>query len=199
MANGMTAYDEHAPLPKLPVPEPTLSKEKLLLSTPTVIVDTKKDANATELQQFCYRNQFAVIKSLTSAIKLDLGLFSTKTLVETAPDFQVEVRTQLYYPNEPGIITKKESSWAVENARSITSVAKYAHYQLQSFQQSLKEEHERSKANSRNGSLAGDCDPFGKKSFADGQPKVIKFGINVDLSDDVRWNSQLQVSIDMIR
>ena len=36
----------------------------------------------------------ALIKGFTNAIRLNLGLFSTKTLVETAPDHPCEVRTQ---------------------------------------------------------------------------------------------------------
>ena len=36
-----------------------------------------------------------VIRGLAAALKLDLGLFSTKTLVETHGDHPVEVRSQV--------------------------------------------------------------------------------------------------------
>lgn len=38
-----------------------------------------------------------MIRGLAAALKLDLGLFSTKTLVETNSEHPVEVRTQVKY------------------------------------------------------------------------------------------------------
>ena len=35
-----------------------------------------------------------LIKGLTAALRMNLGLFSTKTLVDTAPEHPCEVRTQ---------------------------------------------------------------------------------------------------------
>lgn len=35
-----------------------------------------------------------LVKGLANALRLNLGLFSTKTLVDTAPDHDCEVRTQ---------------------------------------------------------------------------------------------------------
>jgi len=62
---------------------------QLLLPTPTIMVYTKKEAHSSELQQFCYRSQVAILRGMCSALRLDLGLFSTKTLMETAGDHQV--------------------------------------------------------------------------------------------------------------
>lgn len=49
------------------------------------------------LADFCTNptNPVTVIRGLASALKLDLGLFSTKTLVESNPEWEVEVRTQV--------------------------------------------------------------------------------------------------------
>ena len=49
------------------------------------------------LADFCTnpKNPVTVIRGLAAALKLDLGLFSTKTLVESNPDCTVEVRTQV--------------------------------------------------------------------------------------------------------
>lgn len=85
-------------------------------------LETKKDAFSIELQQYCYSQPVVVIRGLAGALKLgtvvyqmscfiagerevslsvicivftDLGLFSTKSLVEANADHAVEVRTQV--------------------------------------------------------------------------------------------------------
>lgn len=69
----------------------------------------------------------------------DLGLFSTKTLVETAPEQSCEVRTQLNQAaDENWDPTHKEKVWSCHSNRSHTTIAKYAQYQASSFQESLK-------------------------------------------------------------
>ena len=69
----------------------------------------------------------------------DLGLFSTKTLVEANPDHPVEVRTQLQQPpDENWDPTLSRRAWACISHRSITTIAKYAQYQASSFQESIK-------------------------------------------------------------
>jgi len=51
------------------------------------------------LADFCTdpKNPVTVIRGLAAALKLDLGLFSTKTLVESNPECTVEVRTQVSF------------------------------------------------------------------------------------------------------
>lgn len=69
----------------------------------------------------------------------DLGLFSTKTLVEANPDHSVEVRTQVHQsPDENWDNTQGKRVWACISHRSHTTIAKYANYQASSFQESLK-------------------------------------------------------------
>lgn len=69
----------------------------------------------------------------------DLGLFSTKTLVETAPEQSCEVRTQLSQSaDENWDPTHKEQVWPCVSHRSHTTIAKYAAYQASTFQESLK-------------------------------------------------------------
>jgi histone demethylase len=110
----------------------------LLRPTPLVIIDVRKDATAPELQQFCYNSPIALIRGLTSTLKMDLSLFSTKSLMETAPDHEVEVRTQYKMPPDANVDQLGEPTWHCESTRSFTTVAKYAQYQAQSFQHSLK-------------------------------------------------------------
>lgn len=79
-------------------------------------------------------------------------------------------------------------------------MAKYAQYQAQSFQQSLREEQERIKAGGPTIKNAGtEAEPSGKRGRKEQntQPdekayKMLKFGTNVDLSDERKWRIQLQ-------
>lgn len=69
----------------------------------------------------------------------DLGLFSTKSLVEANADQAVEVRTQVQQPaDENWDPSGKGQTWPCESSRSHTTIAKYAQYQASSFQESLQ-------------------------------------------------------------
>lgn len=69
----------------------------------------------------------------------DLGLFSTKTLVEANPDHLVECRTQLSQPaDENWDLSGTKKMWRCESGRGHTTIAKYAQYQAASFQESLR-------------------------------------------------------------
>lgn len=69
----------------------------------------------------------------------DLGLFSTKTLVEANPEHGVEVRTQVQQTSDENWDPHQgRRSWACLSHRSHTTIAKYAQYQASSFQDSLK-------------------------------------------------------------
>uniref|UniRef100_A0A915L3Q1 JmjC domain-containing protein n=1 Tax=Romanomermis culicivorax TaxID=13658 RepID=A0A915L3Q1_ROMCU len=185
--------DELTPPPPLLADLPPVAQEKLLLPTPTILVNTKKEAFSVELQQFCYKNHVAVLRGISSALRLDLGLFSTKTLMETAGEHQVEVRTQYCQPSDQNFDVQTGSkTWYCESTRSFTTVSKYAQYQAQSFQQALKEEQEKLKA-TKNSTHFSSSDHHGLMG-EDGKPaqKIIKFGTNVDLSDDKKWKMQLE-------
>lgn len=72
---------------------------------------------------------------------LDLGLFSTKTLVETNSDHSIEVRRQYSQPSDENWDPEhRDMVWYCESQRSHTTIARYGHYQAQSFSDSLKEE-----------------------------------------------------------
>lgn len=60
-------------------------------------VSSKCEAHSPALADYCISpdQPITVIRGLAAALKLDLGLFSTKTLVETHGDHPVEVRTQV--------------------------------------------------------------------------------------------------------
>ncbi|XP_032793407.2 lysine-specific demethylase 6A [Daphnia magna] len=193
--------------PEPPVSAVRLSREQLLPPTPSVYLESKKDAFSIQLQEFCLKHPIAVVRGMASALKMDLGLFSTKTLVEANADHPVEVRTQLQQPpDENWDPTLSRRGWACISHRSITTIAKYAQYQASSFQESLKEEHE--KMTSGQHPVGGhrlDSDSDSKDSVGTSNRglglkkgrgkhgyKTIKFGTNVDLSDERKWRPQLQ-------
>ncbi|XP_031234240.1 histone demethylase UTY isoform X3 [Mastomys coucha] len=146
LSNGHILLDL-CPPPRPPTsPYPPLPKEKLNPPTPSIYLENKRDAFFPPLHQFCInpKNPVTVIRGLAGALKLDLGLFSTKTLVEANNEHIVEVRTQLLQPaDENWDPSGTKKIWRYENKSSHTTIAKYAQYQACSFQESLREENER--------------------------------------------------------
>ena len=151
-------------------------------------------------------NKHIACAGLAAALKLDLGLFSTKTLVEANPDHTIEVRTQLQQTSDENwdpVLARKV--WPCISHRSHTTIAKYAQYQASSFQDSLKEERDKSQgihtSTASNLSDSDSKDSTGinvkRKKNIYGLPgrsgsKMLRFGTNVDLSDERKWKAQLQ-------
>ena len=75
-------------------------------------------------------------------LKLDLGLFSTKSLVECDPEHVVEVRTQRQQASDDNWDQqgKRRHVWQCESTRAYTTLLKYAQYQAHSFQEAIREE-----------------------------------------------------------
>ncbi|XP_034859611.1 lysine-specific demethylase 6A-like isoform X3 [Mirounga leonina] len=193
LSNSHILLDK-CPPPRPPTsPYPPLPKDKLNPPTPSIYLENKRDAFFPPLHQFCTnpKNPVTVIRGLAGALKLDLGLFSTKTLVEANNEHTVEVRTQLLQPaDENWDPTGTKKIWRCESNRSHTTIAKYAQYQASSFQESLREENEKRtqhKEYSDTESVSSDSSGRRRK----GPFKTIKFGTNIDLSDDKKWKLQL--------
>lgn len=183
-------------------PSQRLTKEQLLPPTPSVYLENKKDAFSPQLQEFCLKHPIAVIRGLAAALKLDLGLFSTKTLVEANPDHGIEVRTQMQQTSEENWDpTLNKKVWNCISHRSHTTIAKYAQYQASSFQESLREEkiqgggiHASNLSDSDSKDSTGQTVRRKKNTFGlTGRPgtKMLRFGTNVDLSDERKWKPQL--------
>uniref|UniRef100_A0A182VTR3 JmjC domain-containing protein n=1 Tax=Anopheles minimus TaxID=112268 RepID=A0A182VTR3_9DIPT len=208
-----------APLPSPPdCPVTRLTREQLQPPTPSVFLENKKDAFSPQLQEFCLKHPIAVVRQLGAALKLDLGLFSTKTLVEANPDHTVEVRTQVHQsPDENWDGNKNSKVWACISHRSHTTIAKYAQYQASSFSDKIKEERDKlagistastnsdsdSKDSISNSSACGTAGTGGgggnssaagngKRKKCKNGNKMLRFGTNVDLSDERKWKAQLQ-------
>ncbi|KAL3847276.1 hypothetical protein ACJMK2_018196, partial [Sinanodonta woodiana] len=180
--------DRCPPRPPSP-PFPPLPKDSLNPPTPSVYLESKKDAFSPELQQYCQSQPVVVIRGLAGALKLDLGLFSTKSLVEANADHAVEVRTQKQQAPDENRDQFGNMVWRCESSRSHTSIARYAQYQASSFQESLKEESDKAKGIFKDSDSDSNSSTTAKlkKKF-----KTIKFGTNVDLSDEKKWLPQLQ-------
>ncbi|KAG7502530.1 histone demethylase UTY-like isoform X2 [Solea senegalensis] len=193
LSNSSILLDK-CPPPRLPPPPtPALPKDKLNPPTPSIYLENKRDAFFPPLHQFCTNptNPVTVIRGLAGALKLDLGLFSTKTLVEANPEHLVEVWTQLSQPaDENWDPSGSKKMWRCESARAHTTIAKYAQYQAASFQESLREENEKKALKE-----PSDTEPASAESVARkrrGPLKHIKFGTNIDVSDERKWKQQLQ-------
>ncbi|KAH8376635.1 hypothetical protein KR093_000533, partial [Drosophila rubida] len=195
---------KNAPPPSPPdCPPQRLTRDQLLPPTPSVHLENKKNAFSPQLQEFCLKHPIAVVRGLAGALKLDLGLFSTKTLVEANPDHSVEVRTQVNQsPDENWDVSQAKRVWACISHRSHTTIAKYAQYQASSFQDSLKiifmqDEGDKGSAGSQVMSDSDSKDSVSnsninlKRKRQKNGSKMLRFGTNVDLSDERKWKPQL--------
>ena len=141
LARNMCMVGDNNPPPAPPDPPAVrLNKDQLVPPTASVLLEVKKMAFSPQLQEFCLKHPIAVVRGLASALKMDLGLFSTKTLVQTNPDHTIEVRTQASQPADKNIDPNNpdKTTWPCYSHRSHTTIAKYASYQASSFQESLK-------------------------------------------------------------
>ncbi|XP_051903520.1 lysine-specific demethylase 6B-like isoform X1 [Hippocampus zosterae] len=130
--------------PKLSIQIP-IPREKLNPPTPSIYLESRRDAFSPVLLQFCTdpKNAVTVIRGLAGSLRLNLGLFSTKSLVEANAEHAVEVRTQVQQPADENWDSRGSTqTWPCESSRSHTTIAKYAQYQASSFQESLQEEKE---------------------------------------------------------
>ena len=131
-------------IPQLP-PIPKTNSLDLNPPMPSVILETRREATSTQLQQYCLSQSICILRGLANVLKLDLGLFSTKTLVESQPDQQIEVRTQRQQTIDENFdltstTTQLKNVWKYQSTRSFTTIAKYAQYQAYSYHDMVKDE-----------------------------------------------------------
>ncbi|XP_015277888.1 PREDICTED: lysine-specific demethylase 6B [Gekko japonicus] len=173
--------------------EEKLPRDKLNPPTPSIYLESKRDAFSPVLLQFCTdpKNPITVIRGLAGSLRLNLGLFSTKTLVEASGEHAVEVRTQVQQPSDENWdLQGTKQVWPCESSRSHTTIAKYAQYQAASFQESLQEDKESDEEEAEEPDSTTETPP---STNPDQKPhQIIKFGTNIDLSDAKRWKPQLQ-------
>src|SRR5438552_3598423 len=68
----------------------------------------------------------------------DLGLFSSKSLLEANPDHRVEIRDQSQQMPYTNMDRAERRVWLCESSRSRTTIVKYAEYQVNSFRRALE-------------------------------------------------------------
>ncbi|XP_068130086.1 lysine-specific demethylase 6B isoform X2 [Hyperolius riggenbachi] len=191
-------FKESYVLPSMSVKPPlgterNLPREKLNPPTPSIYLESKRDAFSPVLLQFCTdpKNPITVIRGLAGSLRLNLGLFSTKTLVDANGEHTVEVRTQVQQPSDENWDPSfTRQVWHCESSRSHTTIAKYAQYQASSFQESLQEDKDSDDESNEPDSTTGNPPPSTNNEHK--SPQIIKFGTNIDLSDPKRWKPQLQ-------
>jgi len=146
----LTGDDSKPPLefPRIP-PYPPHPSDKLFPSPPSIFLESKKELTLKRLQDLYQSHPISIVRNIATVLKLDLGLFSTKTLVESNPDQQIDVVSHLSQPNIPAdpealsTISSEEDiniAWSCERTRSHSTIARYAAYQVSSFRESLQME-----------------------------------------------------------
>ncbi|CAB3400526.1 unnamed protein product [Caenorhabditis bovis] len=185
--------------PKAPKAERQLSRAELTRPTPLLICDTRKDVQSIELQKFCETTPIALVRGLTAVLKMDLSKFSTKALLDAAGADEMEVRTQYRMPSDLNVDAAGNPTWSCYSMQAFTTITKYAQYQAETFKISLKEEAEKLRITGAKYAQQMAAEMHGaKRRKCNGTDefivpmKTIKFGTNVDLSDDVKWKAQLQ-------
>jgi histone demethylase len=167
-------------------PSITLTKEQLLPPTPSVYLENKKDAFSPQLQEFCLQHPITVVRGIAAALKLDLGLFATKNLLETQPEHPVKVRTQLKQGSDenwdPAV---SQQVWRCSSVESTTTIGGYAKYQVTAFQEAFQLEHEKTTSHRSDEEINGRKK---KKNIP-----TLKHGYCVDLSLEHKFRQQLQV------
>lgn len=136
-SNNISNNTKHI-LPYPSGPDRKLNNGELYPPTPSISVHSEAEVFSPKLQEFCLANPIVVIRNISHVLKLDLGLFSTKTLVEADPDHQIEVRKQLQQPSDQNWdFDKKKMIWRCESPRNYNKISKYALYQASTFQEYL--------------------------------------------------------------
>lgn len=154
-------------------PYPPPSSDKLFPLAPTIYLESKKDLTTKKLLEFCQSSPISIVRNIAGVLKLDLGLFSTKTLVESNPSQQIEVISHLSsYSSQTNDAnnnnnatssnttgephdnnsdsTNPTSCWSCEQHLSISTISRYASYQVSSLRESLRDEKETKTSTSTN-------------------------------------------------
>ena len=180
ISTSILSDDTPPPMPP-DTPSVKLSKEQLLPPTPSVYLDNKKDAFSPQLQEFCLQHPITVVRGIAAALKLDLGLFSTKQLIEAQADHPVQLKIQYKQGSDENWDPVTQTQvWRCYSSPSSTTLAGYGKYQVASFQEAfLIEDGKRP-----------DDDMAGRKKKKN--IPTIKNGHFVDLSLEHKFRPQLQ-------
>ena len=76
-------------------PAVSLTDKEMLPSTPCVYVQNSQEAFSPQLLDICLKRPIVLVRNLANACGMDLGLYTTKKLVEMHPNHPVEIRSQM--------------------------------------------------------------------------------------------------------
>jgi histone demethylase len=182
-----SVFDEDDPPPSPPdrPPNNRLVKEELLPPTPSVYLENKKDACSPQLQEFCLQHPITVVRGIAAALKMDLGLYSTKQLVESQPEHPMHLVTQYRQTSDENFDASGQNQvWHCYGEESVTTISAYAKYQVSSFQEAFAQEQDKSGSRSEEEMT----NRKKKKGMA-----TLKHGDHIDLSAEHKFRQQLQV------
>ncbi len=135
---GANALESSIPDPPTR-PNVALTEEELLPMTPCVYVRDKVEAFSPQLLDVCLRRPIVLVRNLAAACGMDLGLYTTKTLVETHPNHPVEIRSQMEQTSDENWSPNMEEPvWYCTSSRAHTTIAKYAEYQAESIKEYIE-------------------------------------------------------------
>lgn len=186
--NGSDQTNKPNLIPYPSGPSKQLNKTELYPPTPSILVQSQAEIFSPQLQEFCLANPIVVIRNISRVLELNLGLFSTKTLVELDAGHLIEVRTQLEQPSDENWDHEKKTRiWLCESPRNFSRISKYALYQARTFVD-YQNKTENNNSPSDDFTLNEDNSSSMKR---DPDLKYVTFGTNVDLSDSRKWKPQL--------
>ena len=177
-----TTNDNYVP------PEVPLRKEELSPATPCIYVRSKEEAFSPQLFELCLQRSIVVVRNLCAKeiCDIDLGLFSTKKLVDLHPNHPVEVRFQTEQVSDENWDANFEKQvWYCTSSRGHTTISKYAEYLAGSIEEAF---NEASKAKTK---FEVNPSSYSFANDPNAQRRTIKFGTNCDLSDEKKWRPQL--------
>lgn len=127
-----------------PPPYPPFPTDKLLLSPASIFLETKKDLASTKLQDFCQSSPISIVRNIASVLKLDLGLFSTKALVEQNPNQEINILSHIFQQfnenhDEHGN-NRNYNAWTCDRKLSSSTISRFASYQVATLRESLQDE-----------------------------------------------------------
>jgi histone demethylase len=200
---------------------PPLPSRMLLPLPPSIFLDSKKELASKRLQDICQSNPISIVRNIASVLKLDLGLFSTKTLAESNPDERIDVVSHLCNQSTDAssfsVEARSDNLWTCERHLSSSTISRYANYQVSSFRQSMQEERDnKSKPSAKESeSDSNESNAFRRSSEGsikqheapsmtskpgstskklkkeESRTKFVKSAFMIDLSDDKKWRAQL--------
>ena len=120
-------------------PSVALNNEELLPLTPCVYVNDSREAFSPQLLDLCLKRPIVLVRNLAAACDMDLGLYTTKKLVEMHPNHPVEIRSQMEQTSDENWSPNMEAPvWYCTSSRSHTTIAKYAEYQADTLREYIE-------------------------------------------------------------